>query len=151
MFNEILCPENRKRTHIFDTFFYQKLTNSAENKIREENNLNAAQRRHMRVKNWTRNVNIFEKDFLIIPINKNVHWYLAIVCYPYLKEPVYLENSKVNYEREKNNETNRQKQLKRSEEIDFELIPNDLSSNDEAEEEDSKDSFIEDERVCIKR
>jgi len=26
IFNEILSPEDRKRTHIFDTFFYQKLT-----------------------------------------------------------------------------------------------------------------------------
>lgn len=151
MFNEILSQEDRKRTHIFDTFFYQKLTNSAENKTKEESNLNAAQRRFMRVKNWTRNVNIFEKDFLIIPINKNVHWYLAIVCYPYLKEPVYLENSKVNSDREKYKEHNKQKKLKLSEEIELESISNDLSSNDEAEEEDSKDSFIEDERVCIKR
>lgn len=49
----------------------------------------AANRRYLRVKNWTRNVNIFEKDFLIIPINKNNHWYLAIICYPYLNEPHY--------------------------------------------------------------
>ena len=49
----------------------------------------SAERRHNRVKNWTRNVNIFEKDFLIVPIIKNAHWYLAIVCYPYLSQPVY--------------------------------------------------------------
>ncbi len=34
-------------------------------------------------------MNIFEKDFLIIPINKNSHWYLAIICYPKLSEPLY--------------------------------------------------------------
>jgi hypothetical protein len=53
----------------------------------------AAERRYYRVKKWTRNVNIFNKDFLVIPINKNVHWYLAIVCFPYLTEPIYEENN----------------------------------------------------------
>lgn len=102
----------------------------------------------MRVKNWTRNVNIFEKDFLIIPINKNAHWYLAIVCYPYLKEPVYQENSMI--EQEKKKEPLKQKLLKFND-SEFELIPDDLSSNDEAEAEDSKDGFVEDERICLKR
>ena len=34
-------------------------------------------------------MDIFEKDFLIVPINKNAHWYLAIICYPYLSDPQY--------------------------------------------------------------
>ncbi len=34
-------------------------------------------------------MNIFDKDFLIVPINKSSHWYLAIICYPYLDEPIY--------------------------------------------------------------
>ena len=34
------------------------------------------------VKSWTRTVNIFEKDFLVVPINENLHWYLAIICKP---------------------------------------------------------------------
>lgn len=38
-------------------------------------------------------MNIFEKDFLIVPINKNAHWNLAIICYPGLIEPVYEETS----------------------------------------------------------
>ena len=36
--------------------------------------------RHDRVKRWTRKVNIFEKDFVVIPINENYHWYLCIIC-----------------------------------------------------------------------
>lgn len=39
-------------------------------------------RRHSQVKTWTRHVDIFSKDFIIIPVNQNVHWFLAIVCYP---------------------------------------------------------------------
>lgn len=34
------------------------------------------------VKTWTRKINIFEKDFVVIPINENLHWYLAIICHP---------------------------------------------------------------------
>ena len=35
-----------------------------------------------RVKKWTSKINIFEKEFLVIPINENAHWYLAFVFYP---------------------------------------------------------------------
>ena len=28
-----------------------------------------------------------------MPINKNAHWNLAIICYPYLREPVYRDAS----------------------------------------------------------
>ena len=34
------------------------------------------------MKRWTRRVNIFEKDFVVVPINENYHWYLCIICYP---------------------------------------------------------------------
>ena len=34
------------------------------------------------MKTWTRKVNLFEKDFVVIPINENLHWYLAIICHP---------------------------------------------------------------------
>ena len=27
-------------------------------------------------------MNIFEKDFVVVPINENYHWYLVIICYP---------------------------------------------------------------------
>lgn len=31
---------------------------------------------------WTKKTNIFEKDFLFIPINENEHWNLLILCNP---------------------------------------------------------------------
>lgn len=49
--------------------------------------LSAAQKRHARVKTWTKNVNLFEKDFVIVPINENAHWFLAIICFPGLNGP----------------------------------------------------------------
>ena len=53
----------------------------------------AAERRYRRVKKWTKEVNIFDKDFLIVPINKKYHWYLAIICYPRLNKPVYRDDN----------------------------------------------------------
>ena len=32
-------------------------------------------------------MNLFEKDFIIIPINEQSHWFLAIICFPNLTEP----------------------------------------------------------------
>ena len=34
------------------------------------------------VKKWTKKVDIFSKDFLIVPVNYKLHWSLGIVCYP---------------------------------------------------------------------
>ena len=34
------------------------------------------------VRRWTKNVDIFTKDFLFVPINESLHWSLAVVCWP---------------------------------------------------------------------
>lgn len=47
-----------------------------------DTNLCKAEKRHCRVKTWTKGINIFEKDFIIVPINENEHWFLAIICFP---------------------------------------------------------------------
>ncbi|PIO30389.1 hypothetical protein AB205_0064350, partial [Aquarana catesbeiana] len=48
-----------------------------------------AERRHQSVKNWTRHVDIFTKDFIFVPVNENSHWYLAVICFPWLEKAVY--------------------------------------------------------------
>ena len=40
------------------------------------------EKRHARVKRSTKNVDIFTKDFLIVPVHLTNHWILAIICYP---------------------------------------------------------------------
>lgn len=57
------------------------------NKDKDNRTQTAAQKRHARVSSWTKNVNLFEKDFIIIPINEQSHWFLAIICFPNLTEP----------------------------------------------------------------
>lgn len=42
------------------------------------------------MRTWTRQVDIFSKDFLLIPINENAHWFLAIVCFPSLAVEEYV-------------------------------------------------------------
>merc|ERR1719342_288274 len=70
---------DKNRAHIFTTFWFSRLT-SKPSPI--EARKDPVVRRHDRVKRWTRKVNIFEKDFVVVPINENYHWYLCIICYP---------------------------------------------------------------------
>ncbi|XP_034958425.1 sentrin-specific protease 6-like [Zootoca vivipara] len=50
------------------------------------------QKLYRRVKSWTRDVDIFEKDFIFVPINEDEHWVLAVICFPGLTNPVYERN-----------------------------------------------------------
>jgi Ulp1 family protease len=35
-----------------------------------------------KVKNWTKKVDIFKMEYLVIPVNSNNHWNVIIVCQP---------------------------------------------------------------------
>jgi len=74
-------PElHRDRFHFFNTFFYEKLEKRQE--------------AYNKIQKWTNKVDIFSKDFLIIPINENSHWSLVIVCYPGLVPATHSEKDK---------------------------------------------------------
>jgi Ulp1 family protease len=64
-------PKKASRIHIFSSLFYKKL-------IEKPDKYDSYQL----VKRWTKNVDIFEKDFLIIPINEDIHWSLVIIVRP---------------------------------------------------------------------
>ncbi|XP_060085583.1 sentrin-specific protease 6-like [Ylistrum balloti] len=80
LFREVLSEEVRKRTHIFSSFFFKRLT-QRQGRV-ADSALTPAERRHAAVKKWTKHVDLFEKDFIVIPINEHSHWFLAIICYP---------------------------------------------------------------------
>ncbi|XP_069744737.1 sentrin-specific protease 7 isoform X3 [Narcine bancroftii] len=80
--------ELAERTHIFSSFFYRRLTRK-DNAEEETNSLSIQQKRHQRVKTWTRHVDIFTKDFIFVPVNEESHWYLAVICFPGLDKIVY--------------------------------------------------------------
>ena len=67
------------RVHIFTTYWFSRLIQTPSPIEARKDDLI---RRHDKVKRWTRKVNIFEKDFVVVPINENYHWYLCIICYP---------------------------------------------------------------------
>ncbi|XP_069091756.1 sentrin-specific protease 6 isoform X3 [Pleurodeles waltl] len=80
------------RIHMFSSFFYKRLNQRERRNYQETANLSLQQRRHGRVKTWTRHVDIFQKDFLFVPLNEAAHWFLAVICFPGLNEPQYEPN-----------------------------------------------------------
>jgi len=87
-FTTPLTEVDRDRVHIFSTYFYKRLTTrpkQVKNKphpIEDNPNLSAAEKRYERVKKWTKKVNLFEKDFIVVPINEHAHWFVCVICFP---------------------------------------------------------------------
>ncbi|XP_018605377.1 sentrin-specific protease 7 isoform X3 [Scleropages formosus] len=79
-----------ERSHIFSSFFYKQLTRK-DVSGEEVSSVAAKHRRHQRVRTWTRHVDIFKKDYLFVPVNQEAHWYLVVICFPSLLNPLYEE------------------------------------------------------------
>lgn len=67
----------KEKVHIYSSFFYRRLS-SPKVKKKDGRILTGFDM----VKSWTRKIDIFEKNYLVVPINENLHWYLAIICFP---------------------------------------------------------------------
>ncbi|KAJ2983428.1 hypothetical protein NUW58_g6250 [Xylaria curta] len=63
-------PDLAKRVYFQNTFFYDKLKPT---KTGQGINYDS-------VKTWTSKVDLFSKDYIIVPINEYSHWYVAIIC-----------------------------------------------------------------------
>ncbi|KAK6347099.1 hypothetical protein TWF696_007178 [Orbilia brochopaga] len=64
-------PAFAAKVHIFNTYLYDAYSGrSGDGKTSN----------YSKVKRWTKDVDIFEKDFVFIPVNEKYHWFLAIVC-----------------------------------------------------------------------
>lgn len=82
-FMELHNPDLHKRTYFFNTYFFERLTQNA--RARSIN--------FPAVSRWTKAIDIFSRDFVVVPVNENLHWYLAIICnLPYLRSPREEEN-----------------------------------------------------------
>ena len=66
-----------ERTYIFSTYFYTALTKESSSSV----NIPKSEIMHNNVKKWTKKVNIFEEDFIVIPINERDHWFVVIICF----------------------------------------------------------------------
>ncbi|KAG8907090.1 hypothetical protein FRB99_005345 [Tulasnella sp. 403] len=59
-----------EQTWVFNSFFYKKLSEKK------------SQEGYQSVRKWTSKIDIFSKKFIIVPINENLHWYLAVIYEP---------------------------------------------------------------------
>ena len=50
--------------------------------MEDDPNLTPGEKRYDRVRKWTKKVNLFEKDFVVVPINEHAHWFVCVICYP---------------------------------------------------------------------
>ena len=75
IYEGVLTPKQKERTYVFNSYFYKRLTQKQGSRWPPD-------QMHAQVKKWTRNVDIFEKDFIVIPVNEHCHWYLVVICFP---------------------------------------------------------------------
>ena len=68
---EVDRPEVLKKMHFFNSYFFDTLNKGT----KTAKNIN-----HEAVARWTRNVNLFSRDFVVVPVNENLHWFVAIIC-----------------------------------------------------------------------
>ncbi|XP_017157588.1 sentrin-specific protease 6 [Poecilia reticulata] len=84
--------KDAQRIHVFSSFFYKRLNQRERRSGPDTVSLPIQKRKHNRVKTWTRRVDLFQKDFIFVPINESAHWYLAVICFPGLHGPVLEKN-----------------------------------------------------------
>ncbi|WAO93911.1 ULP-PROTEASE domain-containing protein [Fusarium falciforme] len=60
-------PEVLDKVYIFNTFFFEKLRS------------NRAKINYDGVKAWTARIDLLSYDYIVVPVNENAHWYLAII------------------------------------------------------------------------
>jgi sentrin-specific protease 7 len=77
--------ERRDKVHAFSCLFYTKLIEAKDSKSQ-----------HQLVSRWTKNINLFEKEFILFPINLNYHWSLMVIARPKLWVQEILKKSSQN-------------------------------------------------------
>lgn len=91
-------PSPPSRFHFFNSFFFKKLTQGEPGATRTTTNARflapaaaaaaeadaraAAARAHARVASWTKNVDVFARDFVFVPVHDDLHWSLLLICHP---------------------------------------------------------------------
>lgn len=73
-----ISESQRQACHFFNSFFFRKLADLDKFPDTEV----VSREAFLRVRKWTRRVNIFEKDYIFIPVNYSYHWSLIVICNP---------------------------------------------------------------------
>jgi Ulp1 protease family, C-terminal catalytic domain len=64
-------PEVAKKVYFYNSYFFERLMQTS--KAKKGINYDSVQK-------WTRNVDIFSRDFIVLPVNESFHWYVVIIC-----------------------------------------------------------------------
>ncbi|KAI3657684.1 hypothetical protein MP638_003694 [Amoeboaphelidium occidentale] len=67
--------EEKPKIHLCNSFFFKVLCQGSNNGKKFNPNSQSLQR-------WTRNLDPFQYDFIIVPVHESAHWYVSIICYP---------------------------------------------------------------------
>ncbi|CAN8311811.1 unnamed protein product [Cochlearia groenlandica] len=70
--------EERQRLHFFNSFFFRKLADLD----KDPSSIADGKAAFLRVRKWTRKVDMFGKDYIFVPVNYNLHWSLIVICHP---------------------------------------------------------------------
>lgn len=70
---ELAHPEREKSVYFFNTFFFDTLSGKNSRDGRKGFSYDA-------VKRWTKKVDLFSYDYVLVPVNLSFHWFIAIVC-----------------------------------------------------------------------
>lgn len=68
---ELTNPALAKRVYFYNSYFFERLMQTS----RGKKGIN-----YESVQKWTRNVDIFTHDFIVVPVNESFHWYVVIIC-----------------------------------------------------------------------
>ncbi|KAL3994849.1 Ulp1 protease family C-terminal catalytic domain protein [Acanthocheilonema viteae] len=83
---ELVPSERRPSIFIFNSFFYSRLTQmppAGSSVIRTiSSRAKWIAENYKGVRTWTKNVDIFSADYIVVPIVEDIHWYLAIITFP---------------------------------------------------------------------
>lgn len=86
--------KSRSDNHFFSTYFYGKVKEAVLSKRNDKATVFSKLRR------WWKGVNIFEKAYILLPINEDYHWSLVIICLPNKKDkagPIILHLDSLGY------------------------------------------------------
>lgn len=67
---ENMAPEHKSKVHFFNSYFFTALTSK---NGRKAFNYDA-------VKKWTKQKDLFDTPYIVVPINENLHWFVAVIC-----------------------------------------------------------------------
>ncbi|KAL1214239.1 putative ubiquitin-like-specific protease 2B [Cardamine amara subsp. amara] len=70
--------EEKHRFHFFNSFFFRKLADLD----KDPSSIADGKAAFLRVRKWTRKVDMFGKDYIFVPVNFNLHWSLIVICHP---------------------------------------------------------------------